>query len=372
MSTVSGTPSPVPPMSGSNEPPENLDDPDADVILCSRDSEHREFRVLKIFITKSSPVLRDLIQSAPSPHAPDSTSSLPSVQLSDSGATLYSLLTFILPVLPVLPSTHEQTMVLLSAAQKYQTDSVLNSIRTVLASQNPPFIRSETAFQAYSLARRYGLRQEALQAARATLTFQFTIEDLEDEFDAIHGIYLRELWTYYQSVRAHLRADLAGFRKTGMPVPAPSCGQNTRHGTPIWLDAYVGSIAESPALFDLTEFHMRLSLHISQNKGCRCSTMPGKAVRAFWTELTNVVHSCMTKVGLDGLRDCILNVSIGRVDYLAPRRTSNHVPCLLRGRLTNHTARSPGYIRCQYNNPIMRSCQLPCPQADVIHVIANF
>jgi hypothetical protein len=340
-------------MSSSDELLGNLDDPDADIILCSRDSEHREFRVLKLFIAKFSPVLRDLIQSALSQHAPDSTSSLPSVQLSDSGATLYSLLTFILPMLPVLPSTHKQTMILLSAAQKYQMDSVLNSIRTVLASQNPPFIRPETAFQVYSLARRHGLRQEALQAARTTLTFQFTIEDLEDEFDAIHGIYLCELWTYYQSVRTHLRADLAAFRKTGMPVPTPSCGQNTSHSTPVWLDAYVGSIAESPALFDLTEFHMRLSLHICQNKGCRCSTMPGKAVRAFWTELTDVVQSCMTKVGLDGLRDCTLNVSIGRVGYLAPRRTSNHDSCLLKERPTNHTARSPGYIRCQYNNPVV-------------------
>ena len=281
---------------------ENLDDPDADIILRSR--EHREFRVLKLHITKISPVLRDLIQSASSSHTSDATSSLPSVQLSDSDVTLYSLLTFILPMHPVLPSTLEHTIVLLSAAQKYQMDSILSHIRLVVRSQDPPFIRPETAFRAYSLARMHGLRQEALQAARTTLTFQFTIEDLEDELDAIHGIYLHELWTYYQSVRTHLKTDLEAFRTTGMPVPTP-CGRQTSHGTPIWLDTYVGSIAESPALFDLTEFHMRFSLHVSQNNGRCCSTMPGKAVRNFWTNLTNVVHSCMTKVGLDGLLDSI-------------------------------------------------------------------
>jgi hypothetical protein len=279
---------------------ENLDDPDADIILCSR--EHREFRVLKLYITKVSPVLRDLIQSASSSHTSDASSSLPSVQLSDSDATLYILLTFILPMHPVLPSTLEHTIILLSAAQTYQMDSILSHIRLVVGSQSPPFIRPETAFRVYSLARMHGLRQEALQAARTTLTFKFTIEDLEDELDAIHGIHLHELWTYYQSVRTHLRTDLEAFRTTGMPVPTP-CGLKTSHGTPVWLDTYVGSIAESPTLFDLTEFHMRLSLHISQNNGCCCSTMPGKAVRHFWTNLTNVVHSCMTKVCLDGLRD---------------------------------------------------------------------
>ena len=279
---------------------ENLDDPDADIILCSR--EHREFRVLKLYITKVSPVLRDLIQSASSSHTSDATSSLPSVQLSDSDATLYSLLTFILPMHPVLPSTLEHTIVLLSAAQKYQMDSILSHIRAVVGSQNPPFSRPETAFRVYSLARMHGLCQEALQAARITLTFQFTMEDLEDELDTIHGIYLHELWTYYQSVRTHLRTDLEAFRNAGMPVPTPPCGPNTSNGTPVWLDAYVGSIAESPALYDSAEFYMSLSRHVRQ-MGCPCANMRSKAVRVFWTDLTNVVHSCMTKVSPDRLRD---------------------------------------------------------------------
>ena len=295
-------------MSRSSEIFEILDDPDADIILCSR--EHREFRVLKLHITEDSPVLRDLIQFALSSQATNATSdpSLPSVQLSDSSATLYSLLTFVLPILPVFPATPEQTTILLSAAQKYQMDSVLSCIRAFIASQNPPFIRPETAFQVYSLARMHGLRQEALQAARTTLTFPFTLEDLEDELDAIPGVYLHELWTYYQCFRTHLLSDLTTFRTTGMPVPTPHCGPNTSHGTPIWLHEYVGSIVESPALFDLTEFHMSLSRHISKraNGPCRCPHTPSKALRAFWTDLTNVVHSCMTKVGLHGLRDCMI------------------------------------------------------------------
>jgi hypothetical protein len=290
-------------MSSSDEVIEILDDPDADVILCSR--EHRKFRVLKLYITKVSPVLRDLIQSASTSHAANRTSSLPSVQLSDSGVILSSLLTLILPMFPVLPSTLENTIVLLSTAQKYQMDSVLSRIREMVASQDPPFIRPETAFRAYSLAKMHELRQEALQAARSTLTFPFTIEGLEDELEAIHGIYLHELWKYYLSVRTYLKSDLEAFRATGMPaLTCPPCGSEliTSHGTPVWLDDYVASIAESPASFDLTEFHMCFSRHIMRTR-CSCS-IPNKAVRTFWMDLTKIVHSCMTKVGFDGLRGC--------------------------------------------------------------------
>ena len=287
-------------MSSSDEVLEILDDPDADIILCSR--EHHKFRVLKLHVTKVSAVFRELIQSASTSHAANPTSPLPLVQLSDSGVILSTLFTFILPMLPVLPSTPEYTMILLATSQKYQMESILSRIRATIRSQDTPFIRRETAFKVYSLARMHGVRQEALQAARTTLTFPFIIEKLGDELEAIHGIYLHELWKYCQSVRVHLKSDLVAFRATGMPVlTCPPCGPDTIHGARVWLDDYVSSIAESPALFDLTEFYACFSHHIIQSR-CSCS-IPSHAVRAFWTDLTHVVSSCMTKVGLDALPD---------------------------------------------------------------------
>jgi hypothetical protein len=289
-------------MSTSDELLQSLDDPDADIIL--RSCDHHEFRVLKLHLTKISPVLREPIQSASSPHIANATSSLPSIQLSDSATTLSSLLTFILPMLPVLPSTLEHTMILLSATQKYQMDPILSRIRTMIASLDPPFIRPETAFQVYSVARMHGLRQEALQAARMTLTFPFSVESLEDKLDAIPGIYLHELWKYYQSVRTHLTSDLAAFRATSIPMMTSSpCYPITSYGTPAWLDDYIGSIASSPALFDLVEFHMSLSRHIGQRR-CWCANIPSNTLRAFWTDLMNAVNTCIKKVGPNGLRYC--------------------------------------------------------------------
>jgi hypothetical protein len=306
---------------------QSLNDPDADIIL--RSCDHHEFRVLKLYLAKISPVLRQLlIQSASSSHIANATSSLPSVQLSDSATTLSSLLTFILPILPVLPSTFEHTMILLSAAQKYQMDPILNRIRTMIASLDPPFIRPESAFHAYSLAQMHGLREEVLKGARMTLTFPFTVEDLEDKLDAIPGIYLHELWKYYQSVRTHLMSDLTAFRATSIPeLTIFPCSPMSNYGTPAWLDDYVGSIANSPVLFELTEFHMCLSRHIGQRR-CWCANIPSVTLRALWTDLTNVVHSCIKKVSPNGLRYCEIlgnnrNVSIGRVSYLAVQRPSN-------------------------------------------------
>jgi hypothetical protein len=275
-----------------------FEDPDADIVLCSCD--HQEFRVLKLYIIKVSPVLRELIQSASSSHHPNPTSSLPSIQLSDSGVTLSSLLTFIFPIPPVLPSTIEQTMTLLSAAQKYHMDPILSHIRAVVRSQDPPFIRPETAFRVYSLAQTYGLRQEALDAARATLNFSFTLQDLESELNAIQGVYLHELWKYYQKVRVYLTLDLSTFKAAG--IPSEMVGQSCRYGTVTWLGEYIKSIGESPALFDITQFHMSLSRHTNiWGSYCQCPRIPNKAIHAFWMALTNVVHGCMMKVRFDSV-----------------------------------------------------------------------
>ncbi|KAF8262673.1 hypothetical protein EI94DRAFT_663142 [Lactarius quietus] len=86
---------------------------------------------------------------------------LPEVQLSESSTILSSLLTFIFPETPILPSTLEETMELLSVAQKYEMSSVLTHIRGALSRQRPPSINSENAFLAYSLAQEHELREEA-------------------------------------------------------------------------------------------------------------------------------------------------------------------------------------------------------------------
>ncbi|KAI9457461.1 hypothetical protein BJY52DRAFT_1088495, partial [Lactarius psammicola] len=180
-----------------------FDYPGADVILRSCDSY--EFRVVKMYIFHSSPVLGEQVlaadnsQSSTAIPADTAATSLPVAQLSDSGAILFSLLTYIFPVQPVLPSAVEQVMELLSAAQKYKMDAILAHIRNHIAQQHPPFIQEENSLYMYSLAQKHGLHQEVLQAARYTLGLPtLTIDNLDEKLEMMPGAYLHELWKYHE------------------------------------------------------------------------------------------------------------------------------------------------------------------------------
>ncbi|KAI9434596.1 hypothetical protein H4582DRAFT_2175210 [Lactarius indigo] len=197
---------------------ENLlfDYPGADSILRSCDSY--EFRVLKIYIFHSSPVLGREVLAADNPQPgiaipTDTTAaSLPVVQLPDSGAVIFSLLTYIFPVQPILPSTVEHVMELLSATKKYKMDAVLTHMRNHIAQQHPSFIQEEKSLYMYSLAQKHGLRQEMLQAAQSTLGLpNLSIDSLNEKLEMMPGVFLHELWKYHQRVRVNLTSDLKRF-----------------------------------------------------------------------------------------------------------------------------------------------------------------
>ncbi|KAH9167973.1 hypothetical protein EDB89DRAFT_2206054, partial [Lactarius sanguifluus] len=278
--------------------------PDADIVL--RSSECREFRVPKLYIINSSPVLENLVRTsshpgdmaAPVGHEP----SPPTVQLNENYTILSSLLTFIFPVSPALPPSIEQTMELLSVAQKYKMDTVLIHIRDRIARQDPPIIHAENAFYVYSLAQKYRLRDEALQAARMTLSSTLTIENLEDKLDVMPGSFLHELWKYHQRVRGSLMLDLIEFRRSGArgTLKDLQCNNLSSFGYPSWLDDYFVSISKSPAAFDLTRFHMALTRHSApggSSSGCtHCASISIETIQLLWTALTAVFHKSLRRV----------------------------------------------------------------------------
>ncbi|KAH8982481.1 hypothetical protein EDB83DRAFT_2210011, partial [Lactarius deliciosus] len=173
----------------------------ADVII--RSPDHVDFRVHKSILATSSPDMFSLAQ----PSNNEAVDGLPIVQLSDDAELVRALITALYPIPFETPASYDRTLALLAAAQKYdmvaqkyEMNSVLTHIRGSLALQDPPFIRPENAFLAYSVAQRYGLRKEATQAARLTLKFTLTIE--RPELEVVPGAYLYELWNYHKTVRA--------------------------------------------------------------------------------------------------------------------------------------------------------------------------
>ena len=290
----------------SNEPPPNFlfeycGSGGADVDFRSHDSRH--FRVPKSYIIDSSPVLKELIRKTldvPNGAGGEALASHPLVQLPESGAILHSLLTFILPVTSLVPSTTEGVMELLSVAQKYQMDSVLTHIRDRIARQDSPSTKLDSAIHVYSLAQKYGLREEALQAAQSILKYPMDIADFQDKLEMMSGRSLYELWTFYQNSRTILASDLMEFRTSTSGVISAlgdfRCSAPGSSQIPGWLDEYIKSIGDAPHFFDFVELSMALARHMKSGSGCSCESIPNQTMRNVWEALATVVHGSFKKV----------------------------------------------------------------------------
>jgi len=281
--------------------------PDADIILRSSDSS--DFRLQKLFITKSSSPLNGRIQAASSLSDANSGKPLPVVHLSEGSRILYSLLTFVLPLSPALPSTLEETMELLSVAQKYEMSHVLVHIRGSVALKNPPLINKTNALRVYSLAQKYGLRRETVQAARITLKPTLTIENLQDRLslDLIPGDHLHELWKYHQRVQANLVKNVNEFVGSGActALKGVGCVNISSFKIPKWIEEYIVSMASTPSMFDFTEFQSALARHASGTsnttggRGCSfCANLPGEKIDEYWMTLSTFVHKNMEIVSI--------------------------------------------------------------------------
>jgi hypothetical protein len=297
-----------------------LDYPGADLILRSHDSH--QFRVPKIYIVNSSPVLEELVRRALDP--PDASyvaTSLLVVQLPERGAILHSLLTFIFPMTALVPSTPAASMELLSVAQKYQMCSILARIRGSIARHYPLPANLEPALQIYSLAQKYGLRPEALQAARTILNYPMSIENLDNNLDIMPGASLYELRKYHEKVRVILVSDLSEFRASGArgTMTGLRCTEITSAQIPSWLDHYIESIGTTPELFDPLELSTVMARHIFEGKGrCRCASIPNQILRDFWAALASVVSDSFGKVSMVDLQELhrMLNFT-GRVSFMS-------------------------------------------------------
>jgi hypothetical protein len=306
-----------------------LDCPEEGIVVLSSYQGSHEFLVPKLYIIHSSPILREEILLPPSPRPGVSANAAQSgvdestdsdtanahrvVQLPVNGTILISLLSYILPVPPILPSTAEQIMELLSVAQMYKMDVVLTHLRNHIAQRQPPLICKETAFSVYALAQKYGLRTEALQAARCTLTFSsLTFQDLaeEDKLRLMPGAFLHELWKYHRRFWSILSSEIYDFKASRVGqlgiAKDSTCESLTDSGIPYWLDGYLSrqGSARIHNLLDFTAFHSEYVDHCERpypkihDGGCLCCSeeVSDEDLDEFWEALKAVVQGSMTKV----------------------------------------------------------------------------
>jgi len=277
----------------------------ADLILRSHDSQH--FRVPKFYIVNSSPVLDELIQGAlDAPDAALGESQVPVVQLPESGEILHSLLTFIFPVTPALPSTAEEIMELLSVANKYQMVFVMDHIRDSITIKDTLFTQRDTTLLVYSLAQTYGLRPEVFRAAENLLMYPIDIGDLVDKLDTVPRASLYELWRYHKIARIVLASNLEKFRTSGArgTLSGLHCTESSPSHIPRWLDVYIESIGEDPKLFGVTKFIIAMVRHLSdgaKSSGCTCAGITSQTISNFREALGSVFHGSLAQVSVMSL-----------------------------------------------------------------------
>jgi hypothetical protein len=282
-----------------------FDYPGADIVLRSQDSYH--FRVPKIYIINSSPVLGELIRRAlDSPRTiAKAEVSLPVLQLPESGEILHCLFTFVFPLSPLVPSTLDEIMRLLSVAREYKMGTVLIHIRGSIARENLLPTLLEPALHIYALAQKYGLRPEALQAARAISNYSMSIDSFNDKLDIMSGASLYELWKYHEKVRTILASGLTEFRRSGAHGTMTSlrCEEYSSSHIPNWVDQYIESVGKAPNLLDLVELNAAMARHIAPFGNefkdiCECASIPSQTIRDFWAALASVVHDSFEKASV--------------------------------------------------------------------------
>ncbi|KAN0141560.1 hypothetical protein V8E53_000022, partial [Lactarius tabidus] len=188
-----------------------FDYPGSDIIL--RSCDFQDCHVPKIDIANSSSVLRELVQTVSITSGVDNgeEEALPVVKLPESRAILHSLLTFIFPVAPVLPSSTEDTMKLLSVvAQKYKMNSVLTYRCSVKLGSFPAPFEAES-FSAYSNASRMELVPEMESAARLTLGYPMTFESIGEALQSFERRALCDLVRYRKRCRDSLLSCFDSF-----------------------------------------------------------------------------------------------------------------------------------------------------------------
>jgi len=335
----------------------------ADLILRSHDSHH--FRVPKSYIVNSSPVLDELIQDAlDAPDAALGDAQLPLVQLPESGEILHSLLTFIFPVTPILPSTPEEIMELLSVANKYRMVSVMGHIRNSIDRKDILFPQRDTTLLVYSLAQTYGLRLEALRAAMNMVKYPMDMEDLDDKLDMTSGASLYELWRYQEKVRDILASKLKKFRTSGAhgTLAGLHCAESSSSHIPRWLDVYIKSIGKDPKLFDLVEFNIALVRHVrdgARSNGCACASITSETIHNIWKALGSVYRSSLVKV-------CVVDVTKLSMSQVSPGMFGSISRTGARefstpSQFDHVSTQTFGHTRRGHYHPIIRPCQLPYP-----------
>ncbi|KAI0316423.1 hypothetical protein OF83DRAFT_246103 [Amylostereum chailletii] len=180
-----------PPTTSRTIPPPAFARPDADFIL--RSSDEVDFAVYKSVLAIASPFFESMF-SLPAPVESQGTVQI--CRVTETSKTLNTLLSFVFPIDPIIPTTVDDAFGVLNAAQKYDMGGILRLSRILFFDRKDDLVTARNAFRAYGLAFEHGLRGEALHAARLTLDLPMTFDKIGRDLYTTSGRALCALRKY--------------------------------------------------------------------------------------------------------------------------------------------------------------------------------
>lgn len=287
---------------------------DADIIL--RSCDNVDFRVVKLFLSYSSPFFRGMFdlpqsQSPSGPNCNDMKYGLPIIIVSETSDTLEQLLRLCYPMAAVEPpvlDTLEDVHSLLEATMKYEVERAEKRVRTWLIA---PHILDTDPVRVFAIASRYKLRAEAAAAAKASFNRPLLKRPYGPELELITGGQLYQLLQYHERCRDAVRSlavdfiwmersDFCWFSGTDCPGGhvVRKIGPNRRH-CPKWWVSYTESVVNQSAeqsLDDATKEGL-MEIALASAAECRhCCPIVWKEMREFSEILMARIEKVVSEV----------------------------------------------------------------------------
>jgi hypothetical protein len=169
-----------------------FDDADADVILQS--SDQVDFHVYRIILSKSSPFFKSMF-SLPQP---DAANKQPVINLTENSRTIEVLLASIYPVASV--DTESLSLVdmigALAAAKKYDMGAASQRLNEKFAVSK---VAQDIPIEVFCTTYLNELGKAACVAAKASLKYRMTLDDIGDKLQYTNGSDLHHLWKFHRA-----------------------------------------------------------------------------------------------------------------------------------------------------------------------------
>lgn len=242
---------------------------DADALVLASDSQ---FKVHKSILSAASPVFRDMFTLPQDP----TTSSLPTIPVSEPSTTIDALLRFIYPVADPSISSLSELVLILASAIKYDMDHVILTLRRMLVT--PRFLESSPT-RVFAIAARFDLDEEAKIASRQTLTLNLLDTPLSDDLKHISA------YSYHQLLSLHRQRSKAAADLLVLPedVKCMQCNASSygAFAPPRWWTEWEKKARVELGMRPTTEVIFQMGFIAKVATTCGCQRCPGSVLDSY-------------------------------------------------------------------------------------------